>query len=292
VEPSDYPPVRYRGRVWIRIGPRRDIATPQEERQLTEKRRARDIPFDIRPLPEAPLDDLDQVLFADAYLPSAVALDALDSNRRSVAEQLASLRFTTPDDPPYPTVLGVLTIGEDPRRYIPGAYVQFLRIDGEQLTDPIIDQADISNALPYLLRLLDEKLQAHVKVATDVTSQEVEVCRPDYPIVALQQLARNAVLHRTYEGTNAPVRITWFNDRIEILSPGGAFGQVTRENFGQPNITDYRNPNLAEVMKNLGYVQRFGMGIQLARDALAQNESPQPEFTVEATHVLATIRSR
>ena len=47
-------------------------------------------------------------------------------------------------------------------------------------------------------------------------------------------------------------------DRIEVLSPGGAFGVVTVENFGQPGLTDYRNPNLAEAMKYLGYVQRFG----------------------------------
>ena len=54
------------------------------------------------------------------------------------------------------------------------------------------------------------------------------------------------------------------NDRIEILSPGGPFGQVTVENFGQPGIVDYRNPNLAEAMRVLGLVQRFGVGIAIA----------------------------
>lgn len=107
---------------------------------------------------------------------------------------------------------------------------------------------------------------------------------------ALQQITRNAVLHRTYEGTNAPVRIYWFSDRIEIHSPGGPFGQVSRENFGQPGVTDYRNPHLAEAMKVLGYVQRFGVGIQIAREELRKNGNPMPEFTVEPTHVLATIR--
>ena len=34
-------------------------------------------------------------------------------------------------------------------------------------------------------------------------------------------------MHRTYEATNAPIRVSWFNDRIEVLSPGGAFGVVT-----------------------------------------------------------------
>ena len=103
---------------------------------------------------------------------------------------------------------------------------------------------------------------------------------------------RNAVLHRTYEGTSAPVRITWFNDRIEVLNPGGPYGQVTRANFGQPGVTDYRNPYLAEAMKNLGYVQRFGLGIPLARRALADNGNPPLEYQVEDTYVLAVLRRR
>jgi ATP-dependent DNA helicase RecG len=49
VQPSDSPPVRYKGRIWVRIGPRRAIASLQEERILNEKRRYRDIPFDVQP---------------------------------------------------------------------------------------------------------------------------------------------------------------------------------------------------------------------------------------------------
>jgi len=125
-----------------------------------------------------------------------------------------------------------------------------------------------------------------------VTSQAREAQHPDYPLAALQQLTRNAVLHRTYDGTNAPVRLHWFSDRIEIQSPGGPFGQVTVENFGRSGVTDYRNPHLAEVMKNLGYVQRFGLGIPLAREALEKNGNPPPRFVVEAAHVLVEVWRR
>jgi ATP-dependent DNA helicase RecG len=97
-------------------------------------------------------------------------------------------------------------------------------------------------------------------------------------------------MHRTYEGTNAPVRIYWYADRIQIISPGGPFGQVTAENFGQPGINDYRNPHLAEAMRTLGYAQHFGVGIQIARDALARNGNPPPEFQVEPRTIVATIR--
>lgn len=292
VEPSDAPPVRFNGRVWVRVGPRRATATQQEERRLAEKRRAKDLPFDILPLPSASLDDLDLDLFRRVYLPSSLAIDILEENERSTEQQLTSMRFATVEPQPKPTVLAVLVVGSDPRQFIPGAYIQFLRIEGSELTDPIKDQKEIGGSLPDLLQLLDATLQAHISVATDITAQPIEMRQPDYPIVALQQLARNAVMHRTYEGTYAPVRITWFNDRIEIQNPGGPFGQVTKQNFGQPGVTDYRNPHLAEAMKNLGYVQRFGVGIQLARKELQKNGNPPLEFVVEDAHLLVTLKKK
>ncbi|MCL6613251.1 MAG: hypothetical protein K6U03_01305 [Firmicutes bacterium] len=103
---------------------------------------------------------------------------------------------------------------------------------------------------------------------------------------------QNALMHRDYHGSNAPVRLTWFVDRVEIQNPGGPFGQVTRENFGRPGVTDYRNPHVAEALRNLGYVQRFGVGIQIARKVLAENGNPEPEFDVQENHVLVTVRKR
>jgi ATP-dependent DNA helicase RecG len=292
VNPSDAPPVRYKGRVWIRVGPRRAIATIEEERRLSEKRRSKDLPFDIRPLSSSSLEDLDFNNFRKVYLPSCLSAEIIEQNKRSIEEQLTSVRFASLVPQLMPTVLGILVIGKDPREYLPGAYIQFLHIEGTQLTNPIKDQKEIDGPLPDLLRILDETLQTHISVASDITSQPTEIHQPDYPIVALQQIARNAVLHRNYEGTNAPTRIYWFSNRIEIHSPGGPFGQVNRDNFGNPGVTDYRNPHLAEAMKNLGYVQRFGIGIQLARKELEKNGNPTPEFSIEDTYILAILRRR
>jgi ATP-dependent DNA helicase RecG len=278
VEPSDAPPVRFRGRTWIRVGPRRAIATQEEERRL--------------PVQLATIDELDMVLFQRVYLPSSLPSDIIQQNHRTLEQQLMSMRFTSIGDISYPTILGILVIGNDPRQFIPGAYIQFLRIDGTELTDPIKDQKEIDGPLPEQLRFLDEILEANISIATDISTQTKEMRHPDYPLVALQQLARNAILHRTYEGTYAPVRIYWFSDRIEIQNPGGPFGQVNVRNFGIPGITDYRNPHIAEAMKNLGYVQRFGIGISLARNELGKNGNPPPDFKAEDAHVLVTVRRK
>ena len=289
VEPSDAPPIRFDGRTYIRVGPRRATATPEEERRLNEKRRARDLPFDLRPFISASIDDLNLDIFQREYLASALAPEVLDENQRSLTQKLISLRFATPEPNSLPTSLGILVAGKEPRQFIPGFYIQFVRFDGTELTDPIRDQKDISGSLIDLLRYVDEVLQANISTASDITAQPVEVKQPDYPIVALQQLARNAVMHRSYEEMNAPVRVYWFSDRIEIQSPGGLFGQANRQNFGQ-GVTDYRNPHLAEAMKNLGYVQRFGIGIPTAQKELKKNGNPPAEFVIEDSYMSVIIR--
>ena len=291
VQPSDSPPVRYKGAIHIRTGPRRGIATAQEERMLNEKRRYRDIPFDLYPIPTAGISDLNLVQFENEYLPQAVAAEILQANERTPEERLAATKMIAPGDERVATVLGILVLGKNPQDFLPGAYLQFLRIDGSELTDDILDSEEIRGAIPDLLRRLDEKLNAHNRIAVDFTTSVVEQRTELYPIPALQQIARNAVMHRTYEATNAPIHVYWFNDRIEVLSPGGAFGVVTAANFGQPRLTDYRNPNLAEAMKYLGYVQRFGMGIPTAKSLLQAAGHPELEFEINDNYVLATIKA-
>lgn len=85
------------------------------------------------------------------------------------------------------------------------------------------------------------------------------------------------------------MRIHWFADRVEIASPGGLYGRITPENFGKGD-TDYRNPSLAEIMHHLGFAQRFGLGVRLARRALAENGNPPPEFDFQSALVVATVR--
>ena len=86
----------------------------------------------------------------------------------------------------------------------------------------------------------------------------------------------NAVMHRAYNGNNSPIKFYEYSDRIEIDNPGNLYGKVNLENF--PNETDYRNPNIAEIMLNLGYVNRFGSGVNTVSTLLEENKSNPAEF--------------
>lgn len=293
VQPSDAPPVRFKGTIWVRVGPRRAIATSDDERRLNEKRRHKDIPPDIRPFPSASIETLDELLFRRLYLPTAVSRETIDQNQRDFEHQLIAAKFAYPGhEETCATLLGLLTIGKSPTDWIPGAYVQFLRIDGTVFGDPIQAAQDIRSPLPDLMHEMETLFKTNIRTAMDITSGSMRIQTPDYPLAALQQIARNAILHRSYENTNAPVHIYWFQDRVEIHNPGGPYGNVTKENFGQPGAYDYRNPNLAAVLKELGYVEQFGYGIITARKAMKENGNPLPEFQIQDAHIAVILRSR
>ena len=291
VLPSDSPPVRYRGRIWIRVGPRRAVASAQDERVLNEKRRHRDPHFDARPVYTAGLADLRVGFFKDEYLTAAIDPETLAANDRTPEERLAAAKMIVSAEDPVPTVAGLLVLGKRPLDHLPGAYIQFLRIGGNEWGGEVVDEARCDGPVADVIRRLDDKLIAHNRTAVDFTSGPVETRRSAYPLGALQQLVRNAVMHRTYEDTNAPVRVYWFDDRIEIISPGGPYGAVTADTFGHPGVVDYRNPILAEAMRVLGLVQRYGFGIPLARQELLKNGQDEPEFRIEPNGIQCRVKA-
>jgi len=287
VLPSDVPPVRYKGCVWIRVGPRRAIATEMEERRLSERRTAASRTFDSRPCVGSSLKDLDCGLFLQSYLPYAVSPKVLEENNREIELQLASLRFYDPGKD-CPTYAGILLFGHDPMAWLPGAFIQFVRLDGVNLADPVQIQRQFSGNLLATLQQMDDFIALQIRSWPEAQSPLREIIRADYPKEALREILMNAVMHRWYDNSTAPIRFYWFSDRIEIHSPGGLYGEATPDNF--PRQVAYRNPVLAEAMKVLGYVNRFGRGVIRAQEVLKRNGNPEAEFTFESTAVLAILR--
>ena len=292
VAPADSPPVRYRGRIWTRTGPRRSLASAQDERILNEKRRYGDTPFDVRPVRSATLADLDLPRFQYLYLPNAFDATVLAKNDRTVEERLAATKMIVAADDPVPTTLGILMLCPRPANFLPGAYTQFLRFAGAGRADPIVDSLRIDGPVGDAMRDLDSTLRSQIRTSVEIGSSTTEVRRATHAFAALQELVRNAVMHRAYDGTHSPIHLSWFADRVEIISPGGAYGDVSSANFGHPGVVDYRNPNLADAMRVSGLVQRYGVGIPIARRALRANNQPEPEFRVDAHQVRCVVRVR
>jgi len=292
VLPSDSTPVKFDGRIWIRTGPRRALANEQEERILCEKRLRKNVPFDLRPVYGSAINDLSRGFFEDEYLPMAVAKEILDANNRSYEERLAACRMIVSVEDTTPTFIGLMAIGKKPRYHLGASYIQFLRVDGFDPMAPIIDEQEIEGRIAEMYRLAEMKFKAYNKKSLDALSGLPHIETNDYPATAFKQILCNAILHRSYEGTNAPIHCYWYNDRIEITSPGGPFGYVTVDNFGKPGSFDYRNINLAEVMKNLDLGQRFGYGLKWAKETMEENGNPPIEFDVNNSNICCTLKIR
>lgn len=283
--PSDLPPVRYKGVVWVRVGPRRARATDADERLLSERRAALARTWDARPCARARLEDLLLALF-EAYKLEAIDSEVLAESHRSQKDQLASLRLWDRRSD-HPTHAALLLFGKDPLEVASGAYVQYVHYDGLDAAADVLQERRISGDLFTVLRELGSLADdlAHGRPVGAGPLRETTVY--DYPPIALREIFVNAVIHRDYEST-APVRVLQFADRLEVHNPGSLYGDVRPEDF--PGATAYRNPVLAEAAKNFGFVNRFGRGVPRTFAAMAKNGSPAPEFSPTERHFLVVLR--
>lgn len=282
---SDIPPVRYKGKVWVRIGPRRAPASEVDERALAERRAALARTWDARACHGAELSDLALGLF-ETYRLEAVDKDVLAENHRSLEDQLASLRFLDRRTQ-KPTNAAVLLFGKDILAFVPGAYAQYVRYAGVDEAADVKRERRFVGDLLFVLRelsgLADEL--ANGRPVEIGPLQETTVW--EYPKIALRETLMNAIIHRDYE-SNTPVMILHFDDRLEIHNPGGLYGDIRRDDF--PGATAYRNPVLAEAAKILGFVNRFGRGVPRTLDAMQANGSAPPEFIPKDRHFLVILR--
>jgi ATP-dependent DNA helicase RecG len=288
VQPSEIPPVRYKSVVHIRRGPRKAIANESEERILAERRTAGHVTYDAQPCIGSTLADLALDLFTTGYRPLAVDAEVIAENNRSIEVQLATLRFFDLRKN-CPTHAGILLFGKNPLYFEQHAYLQYVRYDGIDQGADVAIQRQLSGDLLTVLRELDAFVRALPTTRPVEASALREKLIYEYPPATLRELLMNAVMHRAYDQPSF-IRILHFNDRIEISSPGPLYGLANPSNF--PRQTSYRNPVIAEAMKVLGFVNRFGRGIERAQAALKDNGSGPAEFEFGDTFFGVTVRGQ
>ena len=286
VTPSFDTPVRYRGRTFIRIGPRRDIATKEEERILSERCAASLPTFDTCPCREATLDDLYTDVIVSEYLPKAIETEVLKNDHRSLKEQLASLRLYNMQYD-CPTYAALVMFGRNPKYFMPGAYLQFVRFSGENNAGTILNERRFEGCLYRMLPELENFIRDGIITQRPIP---VSILREknvhNYPYKALRELLMNAVMHRDYQA-NMPIRLYQYDTHIEIMNPGGLYGQARPENF--PFVNDYRNSVVAEMMRTLNYVNMFNHGVGEVLQLLKENGSPEATFNVRLLTAFSVI---
>ena len=291
IVPSLLPPVRYRGRTFVRIGPRRDIATETEERILYERRTSYMATFDAMPCLGASINDIDINYIKQEYLPQVIDKEVLDNDKRDIKEQLASIHLYDPTHD-CPTNAGIILFGKNPRHFMPGFFIQYVRFAGKAIGGKVLNerrfQGPLCKLLPELELFVSNAIITQRPVAISLFREKAVI---NYPNNALRELLMNACMHRDYQA-NMPIRLYQFDDHIEIMNAGGLYGEARPENF--PTVNDYRNPIVAEAMKGMKYVNMFNQGIRRVQEMLRENDNDEAVFdvsklTVFVVNVFSTV---
>ena len=98
------------------------------------------------------------------------------------------------------------------------------------------------------------------------------------PEAAFREAIANALIHRVWD-VNSQIRVSMFDDRIEIVSPGGLPSGITEEEYLSGKLSVLRNRNLANVFYRLGFVEIFGTGITRIKQLYAESLI-KPDFEV------------
>jgi len=173
----------------------------------------------------------------------------------------------------HPTVAGLLLFGVDPQAFLPRSYLTIVRFRGRNRAHGYFDRRDLVGTLPEIVDTAEIYLWEHIQHGGHVRGLRREDLH-EYPRPALRECLANAVAHRDYSIRGARVIISMFEDRIEFNSPGALPWPVTVDNILEQQYS--RNPRLARVFFEMGYIEEIGMGLDNVYRWLAEAGQPKP----------------
>ena len=107
------------------------------------------------------------------------------------------------------------------------------------------------------------------------------------PATSIREILANAIVHRNYI-ENYPIRISIFNDRLEIFSPGSFYDGIQLED-ALNGISKLRNPNIAEVFYHLGIIEKWGSGTNRANEEMVSNHHQKVQFSISNHGINAAL---
>jgi len=179
-----------------------------------------------------------------------------------------------------PTVCGLLLFGREPQSLLPQSGLIVVRFAGTELRGPgglpgYSRREEISGPLPKLIEAAWQVVWEEMRVAAVVTGLVREE-KSEYPSFAVREALVNAVCHRDYQLTGRRIEIRMFDDRLEVISPGGLPGYITVDNIVEEHFS--RNPRLVNGLFQWGFIEELGLGIDRMIEDMANAGHPNPEF--------------
>lgn len=271
-----------RGKYLARTGKKNVALGPRQLRQLLRERGEAN--FEALPAPGASLDDLDDALI-EKY--AALFLGDAPAKKDAVIDLLARRGCLTKDDNKWrPTISGYLLLGREPQRAFPSAEILLARYSGKQMEDEFLREV-VRGSLPAQVRRAEAWLTANMRRGARIDAFQRED-RAEYPVSAVREAIVNAVAHRDYAIRGDEIRVLMFSDRIEVYSPGRLPGHVTVANIADERFS--RNEVIAQVLADLGFIERLGYGIDRMIRQMREWGLPAPRFVETTNGFKVTLR--
>ncbi len=272
------------GRVLIRAGRENRPLGGEAIRQLAATKSSGD--FESEPVAGATLVDLDKALL-DEYM-SLRAERGISLRPGTLQDHLVDIGAMSEDG--SPTVTGMLLFGKHPQAFLPQSGLIFVKFLGKEARgrDGLAGygrRVEIEGPLPRVIErtwnLVAEEMRVEA-VVTGLRREEV----PEYPSFAVREALVNAVCHRDYRLSGRRVEVRMYEDRLEVISPGGLPGYITLDNIVEEHFS--RNPRVVAGLFQWGYIEELGLGIDRMIEEMLEHGHPAPDF--EAKPYSFTVR--
>ena len=264
--------------VYVRVG----STNRRADRALVEelRRYAHGEAYDEQPMPDLDSEALDFRAASESFQPF----------RKLRRTDLDSLRLVTEHQGRSVATVGeMLLFGHERERYFPDAWIQAGRFQGTDRAR-VVDRAEI-RSLP--VRAIEEAItfvHKHMLHGADIGHVRRRE-RWSLPPLALREAVINAVAHTDYAQSGAPIRISIFDDRLEVENPGLLPFGLTLEDLPR-GISKLRNRVIGRVFHVLGLVEQWGSGIQRMTAACRDAGLAPPVFEEIATRFRVTIATK
>lgn len=260
---------------YVRVGSTNRRADTEMLQEL--RRTARGETYDEQPMMDLDSEALDFRAASESFKPTRTL-------RRRDLETLRLL--TTHQGHTVPTVGGMLLFGRERERHFPDAWIQAGRFSGRDKAK-IVDGAEFRGlpvaAIDAAIAFI-EKHSLHGAEIGKVRRME----RWSLPPVAVREAVINAVAHADYAQRGAPIRVSIFDDRLEIENPGLLPFGLTIADLAH-GISKLRNRVIGRVFHALGLIEQWGSGIQRMTAACREAGLQDPLFEEIATRFRTTI---
>lgn len=262
--------VKSANRFYVRVGSVSIEPSTQELVRLLQSGGA--YHFEVTSLPGTSLTDIDLLrfrIYCERY--RKVEFD------ETVVDRLLS-NWQLIDHQGQCTITGALFFGVQSGRFLPQAGIQLFRFAGNDRTGAILDQREISEPIPETIDMAVKFVQAHSAVRSFFPADSIRrVDVSDYDLFAVRELVVNAFCHRDWSVFGQKIRLSLFDDRLEIFSPGSLPNTLSLEN-ALAGVSYYRNPNIAQLCKDYELAEKAGRGLQKIFKICRERHLPVPEL--------------